>query len=89
MEPQVSEDTIWINQDAWFSLAEIEPGQQVIYTKKSEDNGVYFFVINGVARIEDHVVHRRDGLGLVDGEIYTTASQTTTLVLAIEIPVTV
>ncbi len=84
--PNVSEESVWINQDAWFSLADIEAEQQVIYEKNNRKNGVYFFVIEGDANIDGHDVKQRDGLGIIDGETYTAFTQTKTQLLAIEVP---
>jgi redox-sensitive bicupin YhaK (pirin superfamily) len=84
--PNVSEESVWINQDAWFSLADIEAEQQVIYEKNNRKNGVYFFVIEGDANIDGHDVKQRDGLGIIDGETYTVFTQTKTQLLAIEVP---
>ncbi len=84
--PENSEETVWINQNAWFSLADIEAEQQVTYEKHDKKNGVYFFVIEGNANIDGHDVKRRDGLGITDGQTYPVFAQTKTQLLAIEVP---
>ena len=84
--PENSEETVLINQDAWFSLADIEAEKQVAYEKNDKKNGVYFFVIEGNVKIEGHDIKRRDGLGLIDGETYPISAQTKTQLLAIEVP---
>ena len=84
--PETSEETIWINQNAWFSLADIEAEQQVNYEKNDKKNGVYFFVIEGSANIEGYDVKQRDGLGVIDGETYPVFAQIKTQLLAIEVP---
>ena len=84
--PENSEETVLINQDAWFSLADIEAEKQVAYEKNDKKNGVYFFVIEGNVKIEGHDIKRRDGLGLIDGETYPVFAQTKTQLLAIEVP---
>jgi len=86
VSPLASEETVWINQDAWFSLADIDAGQQIAYRKKDTENGVYFFVIEGSAIIDGHFARQRDGLGLADGGIYSVKAKTNTQLLAIEVP---
>jgi len=86
VSPENSEETVLINQDAWFSLADIEAEKQVAYEKNDKKNGVYFFVIEGNVKIEGHDIKRRDGLGLIDGETYPVFAQTKTQLLAIEVP---
>src|SRR6195952_706652 len=50
ISPDKSEDTLWINQDATFSLGDFELGQKIDYTVKTPGNGVYIFVIEGSAK---------------------------------------
>jgi len=42
VSPENSDKTVLINQDAWFSLADIEAEKQVTYEKNNKKNGVYF-----------------------------------------------
>lgn len=86
VSPENSDKTVLINQDAWFSLADIEAEKQVTYEKNNKKNGVYFFVIEGNVKIEGHDIKRRDGLGLIDGETYPVFAQSKTQLLAIEVP---
>lgn len=88
VEPQESEETIWINQNAWFSLVDLERDNHVKYEQYNKENGVYFFIIEGSAKIDDHNVNRRDGLGLLDGEAYSVQANSKTQILAIEVPLT-
>jgi len=84
--PENSEETVLINQDAWFSLADIEAEKQVVYEKNDKKNGVYFFVIEGNVNIDGNAVKRRDGLGIVDGKTYPIVAQSKAQILAIEVP---
>jgi len=84
--PEKTKETVWINQDAWFSLADIEAEQQVTYEKNRAKNGVYFFVIEGSAKIDGRDVRRRDGLGTIDNDTYPVLAQTKMQLLAIEVP---
>ncbi|BHH82475.1 pirin family protein [Desulforhopalus sp. 52FAK] len=86
VSPEKSEETVLINQDAWFSLADIEAEKQVIYEKKIQKNGVYFFVIEGNVTIDGNAVKRRDGLGIADGTCYPIVAQSKAQILAIEVP---
>lgn len=88
VSPDGAGETMWINQDAWFSLADIEAGEQVTYEKNNTENGVYFFVIEGNADIGGHSVHPRDGLGVTESETYPVHAQTNARILAIEVPMT-
>lgn len=86
VSPENSPETVLINQDAWFSLADIEAEKRVSYEKNDPNNGVYFFVIEGDVKIEGHDIKRRDGLGLLDGRAYPVLAHTRAQILAIEVP---
>ena len=86
VSPQKSEDEIWINQDAWFSMADLEAGKEINYQKHLNANGVYFFVVEGSVDIEGTSLERRDGLGLEHGESLTIKAKSNTQLLVIEVP---
>ena len=88
VSPEPSDETVWINQDCWFSLADIEAGKGVSYEKKHGANGVYFFVLDGSAEIDGHKVQNRDGLGFLEGDSHTVYGTKKTRLLAIEVPLT-
>ncbi|TKB07126.1 pirin family protein [Desulforhopalus sp. IMCC35007] len=88
VSPRASEKTIWINQDAWFSRADIDVGQQVRYEKHNKEYGVYFFIIEGNVSIDGNALNRRDGLGLHGREVHTVLAATSAEILAIEVPLT-
>ena len=86
VSPQKSDDEIWINQDAWFSMADLEAGKEITYQKHLNANGVYFFVIEGSVDIEGTSLERCDGLGLEHGESLTIKAKSNTQLLVIEVP---
>ena len=43
---------LWIYQDAWLSLCDIDENYEISYKIKKEGNGVYAFVIEGDVEIE-------------------------------------
>ena len=88
VSPEESEKTVWINQNSWLSLADIDEGEKVIYQKMNNNSGVYFFILEGDAAIDEHEVHRRDGLGLDKGEGHQITAITPIKILAIEVPLT-
>lgn len=88
VSPEASEEKIWINQDAWFSMADIEAGKQITYQKNHNDNGVYFFVIEGRLKVDGNEIERRDGLGLEQGENFSVRAESDAQLLVIEVPMT-
>jgi len=86
LSPDHSKETLWINQQAWLSMADIDAEKQITYAKHRESNGVYFFVIDGNISIEGCSLARRDGLGLVSGASYNIGASSDAKVVAIEVP---
>ena len=87
VSPQDSDETVWINQDAWFFQADVQAGQEILYEKKRKDHGVYFFILEGEAVIGGHTLYRRDGLGLEGGDSHMVTARSNAQILAIEVPV--
>src|SRR5204863_5946695 len=86
VSPDEKDKAVWINQDAKFSLAQIEAGKQLDYKNAFSDTGVYFFVLEGKATIAGKELNKRDGLGVSEAnEVIVKATDTSTI-LAIEVP---
>ncbi len=67
LSPHPDDEGVWIHQNAWFHLGELEPGCTLEYTlHDAANNGVYAFVIEGEVTIEGQSLHPRDGFGLWD-----------------------
>lgn len=86
VSPLEEEGGVWINQDARFSLAELEEGTTLTYTPKFKGNGVYFFVIEGTAEAGGQQLNKRDAIGIWDAASIDIASKNKAKVLAIEVP---
>jgi redox-sensitive bicupin YhaK (pirin superfamily) len=77
---------IHINQDAWFSLGNMEKGFSSSYNLNKEGNGVYAFVLEGEITINGNKLARRDALGISEtGKLDITADTNAELLL-IEVP---
>jgi redox-sensitive bicupin YhaK (pirin superfamily) len=66
VSPNADDDGLWIHQNAWFSLTELDQNSSLAYQVKSKTNGVYVFVIEGSAKIGDQILNERDGYGIWD-----------------------
>ena len=58
-----NKEAVWINQDSWFSLINIEESEYT-YKLNKNDNGVFIFVINGSLEIDGENFEKRDGVGI-------------------------
>ncbi|MGW8313323.1 MAG: pirin family protein [Desulfuromonadales bacterium] len=86
VSPEVFDKGLQINQDAWFSMAELVAGKELVYQKHNPSHGVYFFAVEGNVNIEGNTLERRDGLGLERGEDHSITAKSDTQLLAIEVP---
>ena len=79
-------DAVWINQDAYFSLGNLDKGIALDYEVRKTGNGVYAFVINGEVKINDEVLQRRDAIGLSEVERIHIEATADAEVLLMEVP---
>jgi redox-sensitive bicupin YhaK (pirin superfamily) len=86
VSPNREEGGVWINQDAWFSLANISNGNIVNYQSKKSDNAAYLFVIKGSVEIANQMLGERDAMGLVEYENIDIKASEDAEVLVIDVP---
>lgn len=53
-----------INQDAWFSLANLDKSHTKTYNFYGKNTGVYLFVIEGEIELDGETFSKRDGIGI-------------------------
>jgi quercetin 2,3-dioxygenase len=80
------ENAVWINQDAWFSLANLEAGVEKTYQIKRKENGVYAFIIGGQVTINGEQLDARDGLGIWETDTIHISANSNAEVLLIDVP---
>jgi redox-sensitive bicupin YhaK (pirin superfamily) len=76
---------VWINQDAYFSLADLKKGTSIQYNKFNSENWIYIFIMSGEMQIGNQNLLRRDGIGLMDNSNSWIAKDDSEI-LVIEIP---
>jgi quercetin 2,3-dioxygenase len=86
ISPQQSTDTIWINQDAYFSLGQFDAGQAARYQRQRAGNGIYVFVIDGEIAIEAETLGKRDAIGVTDVDGLDIAIKAAAQLLVIDVP---
>lgn len=86
ISPNKEGEGLWIHQDAWFHLANLEKGIEKTYSLKLKGNGVYIFVIEGSIKIDGQVLDKRDGLGIFETDSFDLEALEDAEVLLMEIP---
>ncbi len=90
LSPNAEDDGVWIHQNAWFHMANLDKGKYVNYQlKDSKNNGVYAFIIKGDVTINGESLNERDGMGISNIEELTIESDSNAEVLLMEVPMTI
>ncbi len=86
VSPNKNNGALWINQDAYFSLTELDNGKKINYTVNKKGNGIYIFLLNGKITIGNEILETRDGLGIEDVNEIEIKALENSAVLLMEIP---
>lgn len=86
LSPSKDDQGVWIHQDAWMHIGQIDAGQKVNYTLKKKGNGVYIFLLNGAVNVEGQNMNDRDGLGIWDTDKISFATEKDSRILVMEVP---
>ena len=87
VSPDTADLGLNINQDARFSLVDLEAGKSISYQMKWKNTGLYLFVIEGEIKVGNQPLLRRDALGISETENVVIEAGSDAQVLAIEIPI--
>lgn len=87
VSPDRADDkAVWINQDAWFSLANLDEGKELEYTFNDKANGTYVFLLEGEISVDEELLNRRDAIGVYDTDSLVVKATRASKVLLIEVP---
>lgn len=64
VSPDGREGSLVINQDAFFTVVNMDAGRTVDYSLKMKDNGLYIFVLDGDVEVNGAQLKSRDGFGI-------------------------
>ena len=84
--PEKKEDNLWLNQDAYFSLVDLEKDKSINYKIHTKGNGVYLFVIEGMISVVDEALSKRDGIGIWEVDSLSVSATVDAKLLFIEVP---
>ncbi len=86
LSPNRNDEGVWIHQNAWFSLGEFINNKRLIYHLKSKENGVYAFIIEGQASIQNQKLNKRDGFGIWNTDSLNITANKGAKILLMEVP---
>ena len=86
LSPNVGEEGVWIHQDAWFHMGNLDKGISQTYHRKKEGNGLYVFVIKGEVLVDGQALNQRDGMGITDFDNLLFEATSDAELLLMEVP---
>ena len=86
LSPNADDQGVWIHQDAWFHIGDLDEGTEVSYQVKKQGNGAYVFVLDGEVELNENRLGRRDGFGIWETSSFTVKALTDARVLIMEVP---
>ncbi len=86
LSPNKNDDGVWVHQDAWMHMGNLEKDNSVTYDLKKSGNGVYVFVLEGTIKVGEQVLDKRDALGVWETDSITIEPNETSKVLLIDVP---
>ena len=86
VSPKKNTEAVWINQDSYFSLANLEQGKDLEYKINLAGNGVYLFLIEGSVSIDGEIFEKRDGIGISETNSFNLQAKENSEILFIEVP---
>ena len=89
LSPYPDDDGVWIHQNAWFHLLDLDAEHSTYYDLKAEGNGVYAFVIEGEVEIGEQLLGARDAAGISEIATFELVAHRDAQVLLVEVPMAV
>ena len=86
LSPEVNDEGVWIHQNAWFHIGNLDSGKELTYELKDRRNGVYAFVLDGSLSIGDQSLNKRDGFGMWDVSEFDIKADSDARILLMEVP---
>lgn len=86
LSPEPTDPGVWIHQDAWFHLGDLDKGIKADYTLRDSQNGVYLFVLDGTVEVGGMQLGPRDGLGILETSHIEVLASQSSRVLLMEVP---
>lgn len=85
ISPELDSESLLINQQAYFSMIDLEQSKSVSYQSHSGKNGVYLFIISGKVQVLDNRLSDKDALAITDEQSITISASSNSQILCIEV----
>jgi redox-sensitive bicupin YhaK (pirin superfamily) len=86
LSPNADDEGVWLHQNAWFHMGNLEKGCDLAYDVKANGNGVYAFVLDGNVTINGQSLEKRDGFGMWDTDSINIIADDDAKILLMDVP---
>lgn len=86
VSPEKGNGNLWLNQDAYLSMSDIDKNNTINYKFNTKGNGIYIFLIDGEISVGGETISKRDGIGIWEVEEISIKAIKDSQVLLIEVP---
>lgn len=86
VSPNKENGNLWINQNAFIYLAELDEGKEIVFDLHSDKNGVYLFLIFGELSVAGENLFKRDAIGIWETSSIMINAKKNSFLLLIEVP---
>ena len=87
ISPAGEQNSLWIHQQAWFSMGNFSKGEVAELKRNKPGNNWYLFVISGALRVGEETLQARDGVEIEEsGDLLTLEILADSKILAMELP---
>ena len=86
VSPNPEDEGLWIYQDAWIHLIDMEANSSKTYTWKRSGNGLYAMNIEGIKAVSGQNLGDRDAMGVWDTDSIEIQAKESGRLLLIEVP---
>lgn len=85
-DTQLHGDALFIHQQAWFSLADVDSGKNLNYQSQLNGNGAYVFIIDGDVTVNGEKLARRDAIGITNYNSFDITAHSDSRILVMDVP---
>lgn len=86
LSPNPTDKGVWIHQNAWFHMADLDEKKSLSYELKDPTNGLFLFVIEGRVQLGNEQLGRRDAIGFWETPLFELNALENAQLLLMEIP---
>jgi redox-sensitive bicupin YhaK (pirin superfamily) len=86
VSPEKDSNSVWINQDAYLALGNLDTQTTTTYKLNKPNHGAYVYVLEGSVEVAGEILSKRDALGIANTADIKVEAKENSQLLIIEVP---